>query len=376
MTDKMYPVGNLLTDKQAESLLAKLIYSIEGVTDCRFDAVNQEIQIRLAPECNEADIERTVARMIDNEKKQRIIGHRIYKENSVLPSMLYTEETRARVDRLFAEDGQVRRDWVVKLYDKLDGLFEGMALKHQANLRKYPSMISMQALEKCQYIQSFPQNIHLISEIPHQLDVLERVKEAASLEEIVRISPFALAPAVCFHCYEELAGNSIEAPFVLTARGNCFRHEAPWRIGKHRMNEFSMREIVLFGDSDYVESIRRECMEEVWSLFETLGLAGKIVTASDLFYFSEDSSKGQHQLMGNMKYELIVRVYDGSEFSIASFNNMGDTLCKQFNIRHANHEMMKSGCVAFGIDRWVYALLATHGPDYSRWPEHVRNILQ
>ena len=33
---------------------------------------------------------------------------------------------------------------------------------------------------------------------------------------------------------------------------------------------------------------------------------------------------------------------------------------------------MHSVCVAFGLERWVYAFLAQHGDDPARWPEPVR----
>lgn len=112
-------------------------------------------------------------------------------------------------------------------------------------------------------------------------------------------------------------------------------------------------------------------------MFLALGLSGRIETASDPFYFSEDAAKSQHQMMGNMKYELIVHSGESrGSFSIASFNNMGNSLTKPFEVMDTESKPVHSGCIAFGIDRWVYALLALYGPSYDGWPLRIREFLE
>ncbi len=375
--EKRYATQDVLTFKQAESLASKLVYSVEGISNCYLDGPSQQIVMELTREADTTVLDQTMERMIAWEKHHRILSHRIYRQSQM---QRFDEERPLPVfplESIFAGNGSVRRDIAVSLHEALDRLFAGLALNREARLRKYPSMIPLRILEKCRYISSFPQNIHLVSEIPHRLEALQKVKETDRLEDIARLSAFALSPAVCFHCYEELSGRRLHHPLVLTACGTCFRHEAPWRLGQHRLNEFSMREIVLFGGDAYVESMRKSLMDEAWTLFEALGLSGRIETASDPFYFSEDALKSQHQLMANMKYELIVNVGNGEEsFSVASFNHMSDTLCKPFGIVDEADKPVHSGCVAFGVDRWVYALLATHGPDFDRWPHGAGKMLR
>lgn len=369
--EKRYATQGILSFKQSESLVSKMMYSVEGISSCFLDAATQEVVVGLTAGSDLPLLDKTIEHLMHSEKNHRIFSHRLYKESENIDE---TSGTLHDVDSIFVNDGAVRRDFAVLLFDMLDSLFVKLAYRYEANLRKYPAMIPMHTLEKCRYIPSFPQNIHFVSEIPHQLESLERVKEMNHLQEITRLSNYALSPAVCFHCYEELSGSRLNQPVVLTARGTCFRHEAPWRLGKHRLNEFSMREIVFFGHDEYVDTIRRTYMDEVWHLFESLGLRGKIETASDPFYFSEDVAKSQHQLMANMKYELIAAIGSDS-FSIASFNNMSDTLCKPFDVCGTDNKPLSSGCVAFGIDRWVYALLKTYGTDFEQWPSPIRTIL-
>ncbi|MFC4102469.1 class-II aminoacyl-tRNA synthetase family protein [Paenibacillus xanthanilyticus] len=372
---KTYSTSGILHARQAQSLLAKLIYSIEGISGCRLDEESQTIAVELLPGTAEGPIDETVERLIAKERSNRIIGARLYRE---------TEDRVAAqagmpdgIHDLFAANGAWKRGLAVTLSEQIDRLLVEWSQRHHAQLRSYPSMIPVDTLHKCRYIQTFPQNIHFVSEFPHRLGELEKVREAGDLNELARLSPYALSPAVCFHCYAELSGSRLPEPLVLTSRGSCFRHEAAWRVGKHRLNEFSMREIVLFGDASFIEEERRAFMEEAWSLFERLGLAGKMETASDPFYFSEESGKGQQQMMGNMKYELIARAgEDGESFSIASFNNMDTSLCKPFEVLDAEANPMHSGCIAFGIDRWVYALLAYYGGEYDKWPSKVRETLE
>jgi hypothetical protein len=369
--EKRYATQGVLSFKQAEALASRLMYSVEGISNCFLDAATQELVVGITAQSDLLLLDKTVEYLMLREKNHRIFNQRLYIESENIKK---SSDALHDVEAIYAHDGSVRRDLAVLLFDRLDSLFVKLASRFEAELRKYPSMIPLQTLEKCRYIPSFPQNIHFVSEIPHQLEMLERVKEANQLQDITRLSAYALSPAVCFNCYEELSGSRLNKPFVLTARGICFRHEAPWRLGKHRLNEFSMREIVFVGHAENVESILRTYMDEVWQIFESLGLKGKIETANDPFFFSEDVAKSQHQLMANMKYELIAAI-ESESFSIASFNNMSDTLCKPFDICDTDGKPLSSGCIAFGIDRWVYALLKTYGPDLEHWPSLVRTIL-
>jgi len=371
---KSYPTEGKLNAKQAQSLLSKLMYSIEGIADCKLDERTQGIVVDLLPEADEATIDETIGNLMEKERYNRIIGSRTYikSEESVWPR----NENKQPIEDLFAADGSVRRGLAVTLFQQFDRVLQELALRHGAQLRSYPSMIPLATLQKCRYIPTFPQNIHMVSEFPHRFQDLNKVRETGDLEGISRLSPYALSPAVCFHCYAELSNKRLSNPLLLTARGTCYRHEAVWRLGKHRMNEFSMREIVLFGDSSFIEEKRKQFMESAWALFEALGLRGRIETASDPFFFSEESGKGQIQMMGNMKYELIVETEENGSFSIASFNNMEDSLCKPFEVLDDADKPMHSGCVAFGIDRWVYALLSRYGGDYARWPNGTKELLE
>ncbi|WP_168118775.1 aminoacyl--tRNA ligase-related protein [Paenibacillus sp. HB172176] len=368
----------ILTLNQAQSLMSKLAYSIEGIHECEWDQECMEIVIE-PDDINNCDgILETVQAMIGEERGIRSLGSRTVNRISRrtgLPELGRRSDFERKLHHVFAADGSVKRDFAVRLVEMLDHQFQDMALRRGAALRKYPSMIALDTLEKCGYMRSFPQNLFLVGEFPHRYDVLRQIKAAPDPAALARQSRYALAPAVCFHCYEEMSGTTLNEPVLLTAMGSCFRHEAEWRVGNHRLSEFGMREIVFIGDSEFVEEERSWWMKEIWSWFSELGLAGSITTANDPFYFSEDALKIQHQKMASMKYELLVEVPQGSTFSIASFNHMGDSLCKPFDVKGPSGSPWSSGCVAFGIDRWVFALLSEYGP-FEEWPLAVRERLE
>lgn len=368
---KSYTIQDVLNRKQADLLLAKLMYSVEGIAACDLVECPLSIQIELLPDSDPKEIDATVQWLLEETRGQRALHSRVYVQREGQMSAL-----PASLEKVFASNGSVRRQWAVALYELIDRKLLALARRYHCEERKYPAMIPLDVLNKCHYIPSFPQNIHLVAEIPHRLEQLKQARQTEHLPELARLSPYALAPAVCFHCYAELADSRLTAPLALTARGRCYRHEAPWRLGNHRLNEFSMREIVLFGDANYIEMQRKLLMDETWAMFESLGLPGKIETASDLFYFSEDTDKGQHQLAANLKYELIVTPGEAApSFSIASFNYMGDSLCKPFGVSDSHDVPLHSGCIAFGLDRWVYALLLAYGTNVEQWPAAIRREL-
>jgi hypothetical protein len=361
---------------QAESFLSKLIYSIEGGCQCYLEDETQEVVIEIMDDSLLPEISKTINTMIQEEIGIRTLKSRTVQNN--IESAIYDTNHLSNHDYneedLYSSDGTIKKGDVVELLQKIDQLFVKLAGKRKAEFRKYPSMIPLSTLNKCGYIRSFPQNIFQVSEFPHQYSELRKLKEMSDINSILRPSLFALSPAVCFHCYAELSGQIIANPTILTAMGNCFRHEAPWRLGNHRLNEFSMREIVFVGEPEFVEKERAWWMSEIWTLFNDLSLLGKIHTANDPFYFSEDAPKSQHQMMATMKYELTVKLRKGGLFSIASFNNMRDSLCKPFEILNPSGRPLQSGCVAFGIDRWMYALLSENGP-FRDWPAKIKKIV-
>lgn len=369
-----FPTDRLTDVKQAKRVVDKLCYSVENIDNCYFDPMGKEIVIEHPEEEHAGHLRSVVERLLVLEGNQRALPPKTIRSNltdkSVPPGCDGVEE-------VFSPRNNIIRGSAIRLYRAINERVDELAAGHTAEARKYGSLIPIDTLQRCGYIRSFPQNLLLVSEFPHELDALEQVKEDKDWSGAARVSRNALSTATCLHCYRELADSVVRTPMVLSADASCFRHEASWRLSDYRLQQFQMREIVVIGEPAYVEAVRQQLIDQVWNLFCEMGLLGKIESASDLFYYSEDISKSQHQMMSSLKYELVASVREGTEaISIASFNNVRDSLVNAFGIADPERPVLHSGCIAFGIDRWVYVLLSMYGTDPERWPGKLRSILQ
>ena len=207
--------------------------------------------------------------------------------------------------------------------------------------------------------------------------VLERAGQAVATRVVPSAAPDrsgALSPAVCYHAYPELTGKTLgPAPTVLTARGHCYRYEDGRYVPLERLWEFTMREIIVLGSRDQVEHTRQALVRQVTSFVEMMDLDATIETATDPFFTAGDEGRRLMQQAGALKYELRLTVDPaGRAIAAASFNHHHDFFGSRFAIQLGDEASAHSGCIAFGLERWVLALCAQHGADENAWPEAVR----
>ena len=236
-----------------------------------------------------------------------------------------------------------------------------------------PKTISFETLERASYFESFPQWLSGASHLSGDESVLEKVATSMSPGDTARDSfvpvKAALPPAVCYHTYAALRGQSIGMPLIMTAEETCWRHENGRLAKLERGWAFTMREIVCVADHNAVEMFRMSGMEETVILAESLGLNVRVEVATDPFFAPSARGKAILQRVKALKHELIIEYPDGRSLAIASFNNHELFFGNAFDISLADDSPASSACVAFGIERWVLAVLMTHGIDRESWPE-------
>ncbi|GBF75032.1 amino acid--ACP ligase [Paenibacillus sp. 598K] len=363
-----YALHGRLNAAQAESLSFKLSYSYEQMSSCRYDESSHEVVVELDDPDHAPALATIVEKLIESSLKERQIGKRVICETEKMEANVLGSVQRPVFDGMRYEGA------ALAIFEAVDARLARLADGYASERRRYSASISLETMEKCNYVSYFPQNLYMISEIPHQYDALQQIKATGDYRQHARLGERALTPAVCFHCYEEFSDSIVDQPVVISSAGHCFRHEATWRKSSYRLKEFQMREIVYLGDEQTVSELRSAIMTEVWTLFCELGLTGRIETAADPFYYPQDNPMAFHQIMAEMKYELVAQTGD-EQFSIASFNHVHDSLTRQFRITDRSRQPVHSGCVAFGVDRWVYLLLCEYGPDLDEWPDRVKHIL-
>jgi seryl-tRNA synthetase len=184
-----------------------------------------------------------------------------------------------------------------------------------------------------------------------------------------------LSPAVCYHVYHLYEGKTI-APLAAVHGicGKCFRFESTNLSDLRRLWDFTMREVVFMGSREQVLKARERSIEMMSDFLRTHDLAGEIRTASDPFFIApEATSKTYFQLSSDSKFEVSLLLPGGERLAVGSHNYHSDFFGKVFNVNVETGGAMHSVCVAFGLERWVYAFLQQHGSTPAKWPDAIRN---
>ena len=295
----------------------------------------------------------------------------------------YTEAVdalRARGELAVLGAGQVGLSGTaLALFHYFDSVARGWARDLGAVEHQYPSLIPLAALARAGHPESFPQHLTVAT---HLVGTLDTLRDAAARPEALRpeqlaTPEYALAPAVCYHCYAELQGRTIaRQPLVLSALGRCFRFESAHLRPLERLWDFAMREIVVLGGEEEVERLRRELVDRASALLRELELDGRVETATDPFFTRESAGRRLVQGLRSLKYELRLSLdAAGRTVAVASFNHHQDFFGQRFDIRQPSGAAAHTGCVAFGLERWVLAFVSQHGLDARAWPEPVQVYL-
>ena len=143
-----------------------------------------------------------------------------------------------------------------------------------------------------------------------------------------------------------------------------------------RLQSFRMREYVRIGTPEQIQDFRDVWMKRAEGFAGELGLPYRIDQASDPFFGRGGKLMAISQVEQALKFELLIPVHSEEQpTACMSFNCHRDHFGATWNLCDASGAVAHTGCVAFGIDRLVLALFATHGVDFARWPVKVRQAL-
>ena len=250
---------------------------------------------------------------------------------------------------------------------------------------RYPALIPTEVLAKCGYLAGFPHALNFVTHLAEDYDGIERFRQDNLQARTPQVPVCALAtpnlclkPAVCYHCYRSLENLTVPAPGrSVTCEGKVYRYESANLSGLERLWEFTQRDIVWVGQAGWVAEQRERIV--AWALGQ-LGrwdLDGVIETANDPFFPAAHAAKSYWQSLAELKYELRLPLAPDAAgqprmLAASSFNLHQDFMGQAFNIRVAGGETAHSGCVGWGLERWVLAIFTRHGVDLDQWPATVR----
>lgn len=267
---------------------------------------------------------------------------------------------------------------IMKFFD--DSFVSQIGKAFGAKSEYYPVVIHADSLNKTNHFVSFPEHIHFVTHLREDLDIIDSFSEDMrehggwSEEAKFDITNFkkpnsVINPATCYHCYEGLKGETLDGDgIVVTAVSKAHRYESKNHNDFGRLMDFTMREIIFVGTPPFVRENRTKSMNMLMELFKKWELNCFVENANDPFFTNDYKVKASFQRNQELKYEFRMNVpYLNKTIAVSSSNYHGNTFGKAFDIT-AGKRPAVTGCLAFGLERWVMAFLAQYGLNEEKWP--------
>ena len=283
----------------------------------------------------------------------------------------------------FLGTGQVALSGIpLRLFEYFDRVFESFGDEWKAEPLRTPTLIPTKTLSRCDYFRSFPHNVTFASHLREDAAVIDAFRVRHHTADDVDDKALAdmdrpeacLSPAVCYHVYHLHENQTLPSDgLTYGICGKCFRYESSNLSDLRRLWDFTMREVVFLGARDPLLERRERSMNMMAEFLDEHRLAGEIRTASDPFFVAPDAvSKTYFQLSSDSKLEVSLLLPGNERTAVGSHNYHSDFFGRAFNTDVEGAGPMHSVCVAFGLERWVYAFLQQHGADPAHWPDVVR----
>lgn len=258
---------------------------------------------------------------------------------------------------------------LLRLERELDALFLAWAADCGAVEYRFPPLVPARALDRIDYFHSFP---HLatfpvaLSRDDAHLRAFAAARSVGSDGEVClgALDPVreVLTPAACYPIYAHFQGACLAAALYLTTRATCFRREDRYEP-LARQWAFSMREIVCLGRRAEVVAFLQHYRARVAALATALDLPLRFAAATDSFFDPPRNPQHLLQRLAPAKEEM---VFDG-RLAVGSLNFHRRHFGAAFEIS-LDGRAAYSACVAFGIERWILAILERFGADPAAWP--------
>jgi len=221
-----------------------------------------------------------------------------------------------------------------RIVESVDAQVLEWAARMGAPAERHAELLTVDDLSRIDYFDSFPQLAHRVT------PWLEEPAE----DELV------LTSAACYGAYFARVGATVGDRTLLTVRQTCRRREAAY-TPLRRQREFQMREVVMIGGHAEVQAFLDEGRDAIRAIAAALRVEGDFQIAADPF-FKKDDERLLHQKLFPTKQEFT----DTSGLAVASVNSHRNFFGERCDIRLADGTHAFTGCVAFGLERWVDAL--------------------
>lgn len=272
------------------------------------------------------------------------------------------------------------------LYRALDEMFRLAGGRFQAEELIVPNLMGLGTLEQTGYFNGFPHLVNFVAHLPEKAGKVrdfnsarqaDGIDSALATHQHLAPADAVCTPAVCHHFYHLLEGQTLgAADCVATAMSQCYRFEGKPLASLTRLREFSMREVMFVGSEAAIVQRRQQCLEKLRELLDACELHYSVATASDPFFLDDAHKQTMFQKSFDLKYEALATLPgESGGLAIGSVNYHQDHFGQAFRIRTCEQAVAHSCCLAFGVDRWSYAVFAQHGFDLMDWPAALREAV-
>jgi seryl-tRNA synthetase len=260
----------------------------------------------------------------------------------------------------------------LRLRAALDETFVRWAAKVGARPMQYPPLMRVEDLHRIDYFQNFP-HLAILGTALTDDAAPEYASGGGAQPEIpagdLSGASYVLPSAACYNVYIDLADQAIVGQsHKVTTVATCFRREEHYD-GLRRLLGFTMREIVCVGGREEVLDHLKVFREQVSGYLRDLGLPTEIEAASDPF-FDPNAGRALMSQLFPVKEEF---VFEGT-LAIGSLNFHRNFFGERCEIRTMDGEPAFTGCVAFGLERWISALTTHFGVAEDKLADRILEV--
>lgn len=378
-----------------DELKKNFLYISNNINDFNFNITDDKItsiDVEVSNNCSITELKKNILNFIDlNIRNKFIINPKIIWENNIIAKFKLNIFDELIDNKLILKmgDGQmaINKDLLLLMNYFDSKILEIAVTKFNAQEYLYPTLISKDTLEKCGSFETFPHFIMIVTRLHNEFQNYKNFKNQLkynyketlnnNLIDYCNNTDFCLPPTMCYYTYQQYSNTKLKDNITITSKGKAFRYENKYCSKLERLWDFTIREIVFLGSTEYVLKCRKNFMTKSFEFMKNIGLMCHCETANDPFFFDENANnKTFFQQHLQTKFELRGNIEKNRTISIASFNYHQTFFSRNFNIKFNNNKHIETGCVGFGLERLLYVFLCQFGYKKENWPLEIRSYIE
>lgn len=214
-------------------------------------------------------------------------------------------------------------------------------------------------------------------------DYLQKIIPFSTTKGVVE--DYLMEPLQCTPLYQYFEGKKLDVSTgplkFYDASGPTYRNENTEEVRPLiKQREFHRSEFIYIGTKKQIIEIREKTLRKLKELCDDLGLRYRIVVGAGCYQISEDEIEYPKAIEEIPIKDLEIYIPNGffkrgekiHYLEVAGVAALGEIQTKRFNIKSMEGHELWSGCTGIGLERFMYAFLASYGFDKEQWPKLIK----